>query len=93
MVEDADRDTSEEFRLVALGGGSVGKTSLINALLGRSVGETAAVMGTTRVGQSHIHSVDGLEGTLLLTDTPGLGQVGGDGSDNELEAIGSGDPR
>ena len=42
---------SPEFQLVVMGTGPVGKTSLINALLGRSVGETGATMGTTRAGQ------------------------------------------
>ena len=32
-----------------MGTGPVGKTSLVNALLGRAVGEVGATMGTTRV--------------------------------------------
>ena len=31
--------------------------------------------------------VEGVEGTLLLTDTPGLGEAGLEGSARELEAI------
>jgi uncharacterized protein len=87
MVENAVHDANTEFRLVVLGTGPVGKTALINALLGRTVGETGATMGTTRVGQAYTHSVEGVEGTLLLTDTPGLGHAGHDGSVREIAAI------
>jgi uncharacterized protein len=87
MVENAITGASAEFQLVVIGTGPVGKTSLINALLGRAAGETGATMGTTRAGQSHTYVVKGLEGTLLLTDTPGLGEAGREGSDRELEAI------
>jgi uncharacterized protein len=87
MVEKAITGTNAEFQMVVLGTGPVGKTSLINALLGRVVGETGATIGTTRAGRSHTHVVQGVEGTLLLTDTPGLGEAGQQGSDRELEAI------
>jgi uncharacterized protein len=87
MPEIAAHDPNALFQLVVLGSGPVGKTSLINALLGRTMGETAATMGTTRTGQSHTHVIDGLEGTLLLTDTPGLGGAGANGLDRELEAV------
>ena len=52
-----------------------------------AVGETGATMGTTRGGQAHTHVVEGVEGALLLTDTPGLGEAGPEGSGRELEAI------
>jgi uncharacterized protein len=87
MLRSARHDRSEVFQLVVMGTGPVGKTSLINALLGRTVGETGATMGTTHVGQSHTHAIEGVEGTLLLTDTPGLGGAGSEGSARELEAI------
>ncbi len=87
MGELAEHDEASRFQLVVIGTGPVGKTSLVNALLGRTVGEVGATMGTTRAGQSHTHVVEGLEGTLLLTDTPGLGEPGPEGSDRELEAI------
>ena len=87
MPEIAAHDPNALFQLVVLGSGPVGKTSLINALLGRTMGETAATMGTTRTGQSHTHVIDGLEGTLLLTDTPGLGGAGANGLQRELEAV------
>jgi small GTP-binding protein len=87
MPEIASHDPNALFQLVVLGRGPVGKTSLINALLGRTMGETAATMGTTRTGQSHTHVIDGVEGTLLLTDTPGLGGAGANGLQRELEAV------
>ena len=51
MVEDAGHGASPEFRVVVMGAGPVGKTALINAMLGRSVGETGATMGTTLGGR------------------------------------------
>jgi uncharacterized protein len=88
MVEAAGHRGSAEFQVVVMGTGPVGKTSLINAMLGRSVGETGATMGTTRGGQAHTHVVEGVEGALLLTDTPGLGEFGPGGSAREVEALG-----
>ena len=78
---------SQRFQVVVIGTGPVGKTSLINAMLRRSAGETGATIGTTRVGRIHTHTVQGIEGVLLLTDTPGLGEAGIDGSGREAEAI------
>lgn len=80
-----DRQT-KRFHVVVFGTGSAGKTSLINALIGRPVGETAAVMGTTRHGGGHDHVLEGLEGTLILTDTPGLSEIGEGGATREAEA-------
>ncbi|MBV8385138.1 MAG: GTP-binding protein [Planctomycetaceae bacterium] len=74
------------FHVVVFGTGSAGKTSLINALLGRNVGATEAVMGTTRHGEEHTHTLEGVEGTVLLTDTPGLSEFGQGGAMREAEA-------
>lgn len=81
----ADRDR-RRFHVVVFGTGSAGKTSLINALLGRHVGRTEARIGTTKVGENHTHLVEGVEGTLLLTDTPGLSEIGEGGALREAEA-------
>ncbi len=81
----ADRQ-ERRFHLVVFGTGSAGKTSLINALLGRDAGKTEPVMGTTRHGEVHTQSIEGVDGTLLLTDTPGLSEVGAGGLDREREA-------
>ena len=40
--------------------------------MGRSVGETAAVVGTSPRGSVHTHSIAAETGRCLLTDTPGL---------------------
>ena len=75
------------FHLVALGTGPVGKTSLISALLGRSAGEIGPTMGTTESGRTHTYLIRGMEGTLMLSDTPGLGEPGAEGLTREIEAL------
>lgn len=85
-AETQGEGTSRRFHVVVLGTGPVGKTALVNALLGRSAGETGATMGTTARGRTETHVVEGVEGTLLLTDTPGLGEAGADGTAREAEA-------
>ena len=75
-----------EFHVVIFGTGSAGKTSLLNALLGREVGKTEATMGTTRRGESHTYALQGVEGTVYLTDTPGLSEFGAGGAGREQEA-------
>jgi small GTP-binding protein len=75
-----------EFRVVVFGTGSAGKTSLISALLGREAGKSEAVMGTTQSAVSHTYMLDGVEGSLFLTDTPGLSEMGEAGSAREQEA-------
>jgi small GTP-binding protein len=81
----ADRE-GRRFHVVVFGTGSAGKTSLINALLGRHVGKTEAVMGTTRHGETHSQTIEGVEGTVVLTDTPGLSEIGAGGLEREREA-------
>jgi small GTP-binding protein len=75
-----------EFHVVVFGTGSAGKTSLINALLGHAAGATDAVMGTTRHGENHTYTLEGVEGTVILTDTPGLSEIGAGGAEREREA-------
>src|SRR5262245_192528 len=71
------------FHVVVFGTGSAGKTSLINALLGQHVGKTEAVMGTTQQGEDFTHRIEGVEGTVFLTDTPGLSEIGAGGAARE----------
>jgi small GTP-binding protein len=78
--------TRRRFHVVVFGTGSAGKTSLINALLGRHVGATEATIGTTKGGEEHSYLLEGVEGTLVLTDTPGLSEIGRDGRMREAEA-------
>lgn len=65
-----------ELQVVVFGTGSAGKTSLVNALLGRIVGRVDAPMGTTEVGETYILRLKGLEREILITDTPGILEAG-----------------
>jgi small GTP-binding protein len=82
----ADLERAERLDVVVFGTGSAGKTSLISALLGRSAGAIEAVMGTTRRGESHTYELRGVEGSVDLTDTPGLGEASSQGEARENEA-------
>jgi len=75
-----------EFHVVVFGTGSAGKTSLINALLGWEAGKTDPTMGTTQRGENHTYSMEGVDGAVFLTDTPGLSELGAAGSEREREA-------
>jgi small GTP-binding protein len=75
-----------QFHVVVFGTGSAGKTSLINALIGWDAGKTAATMGTTQRGEYHTHKMEGVDGAVFLTDTPGLSELGAAGSEREREA-------
>ena len=75
-----------EFHVVVFGTGSAGKTSLVSALLGREAGKSEAVMGTTQRAENHTYALEGVEGSLFLTDTPGLSEIGEAGSEREREA-------
>ena len=59
QIEAEGRREVSSLHVVVFGTGSAGKTSLINALIGRHVGETEAVMGTTRHGESHTYELKG----------------------------------
>ncbi|MEL7476724.1 MAG: GTPase, partial [Cyanobacteria bacterium J06555_12] len=62
---------SNQLRLVVFGTSSAGKTSLVNALLGHQVGDTAPTLGTTQTGSIHTYSVPGVGGRIEIADTPG----------------------
>lgn len=76
----------QDLRVVVFGTGSAGKTSLINALMGRMVGETSAPMGTTQIGQVYSLELEGLDRQLLITDTPGILEAGVEGTEREQMA-------
>ena len=86
MLQAESQQEQATLRVVVFGTGSAGKTSLINALLGRKVGETEAVIGTTQHGENHTYELGGVEGTVYLTDTPGLAEAGPGGDVREIEA-------
>lgn len=72
-----------ELRVVVFGTGSAGKTSLINAILGRIAGQVGAAMGTTQVERVHRLRLQGMEREICLIDTPGILEAGGVGSGRE----------
>ena len=72
-----------ELRVVVFGTGSAGKTSLVNALIGRMVGQVSAPMGTTVTGETYSLQLKGLEREILITDTPGILEVGIAGTHRE----------
>ena len=74
------------IRVVVFGTGSAGKTSLINAIIGRIVGEVGAPMGTTTRGETYTLALTGLDRQILLIDTPGILEAGIAGTQREAIA-------
>lgn len=72
-----------EIQVVVFGTGSAGKTSLVNAIMGRVVGRVDAPMGTTQVGETYCLRLKGLERKILITDTPGILEAGVAGTSRE----------
>ena len=72
-----------ELLVVVFGTGSAGKTSLVNALMGRMVGRVSAPMGTTEVGETYSLKLKGLNRRLVITDTPGILEAGVAGTERE----------
>lgn len=68
-------------RVVVFGTGSSGKTSVINGLLGQMVGQVEPTIGTTQEGQTYHLPLKGLNREILITDTPGILEIGEVGSD------------
>jgi uncharacterized protein len=75
-----------EIQVVVFGTGSAGKTSLVNAIMRRIVGEVNASMGTTQVGETYCLRLKGLERKILITDTPGILEPGVAGTEREQMA-------
>lgn len=72
-----------ELLVVVFGTGSAGKTSLVNALIGRMVGKVGAPMGTTEAGETYSLKLKGLNRQILITDTPGILEAGVAGTQRE----------
>jgi GTPase SAR1 family protein/uncharacterized membrane protein len=75
--------SGKELQVVVFGTGSAGKTSLVNAWIGRVVGRVDAPMGTTEVGETYRLKLRGLERDILITDTPGILEAGVAGTQRE----------
>jgi GTPase SAR1 family protein len=69
--------------VVVFGTGSAGKTSVINALVGRMAGKVGAPMGTTELGETYTLKLKGLDREILITDTPGILEAGIAGTQRE----------
>lgn len=77
----------QRLHLVIVGSGSVGKTSLANALMGEIAGETGVTKGTTTTQQKYRVAIPAIDGEIVLTDSPGLLDAGGmDRASRELAA-------
>ncbi|MFN3361409.1 MAG: YcjF family protein [Pseudanabaenaceae cyanobacterium] len=72
----------QELQVVVFGVGSAGKTSLVNALLGRAQGKIAATMGTTEIGVKY-RPVQIGKSTVSLVDCPGILEAGEGGKERE----------
>lgn len=82
----------QTFQIVVFGLGSVGKTALVNALLGEMAAPVAATLGTSQTAQTYRIAVSELaEGKqeILIVDTPGLLEVGafGEGRSQQAKAL------
>ncbi|MEM8612253.1 MAG: GTP-binding protein [Cyanobacteria bacterium P01_H01_bin.105] len=66
----------QRLHLVIVGSGSVGKTSLANALMGEMAGETAVTKGTTTRQQDYRVAIPAIDGEIILSDSPGLLDAG-----------------
>ena len=75
-----------DFQVVIFGVGSTGKTSTVNAILGRMASEVSAPMGTTTMGQGYRLNIEGVGRGVLLTDTPGVLEASMWGSERGDEA-------
>jgi small GTP-binding protein len=75
-----------DLTLAVFGVGSAGKTSLINALMGESVGKVGATLGTTQTEQTYEWQLPQVPRRLRLIDTPGLSEAGVAGTEREQAA-------
>ncbi|MEM1250796.1 MAG: DUF697 domain-containing protein [Cyanobacteria bacterium P01_H01_bin.21] len=66
----------QRLHLVIVGSGSVGKTSLTNALMGEMAGDTAVTTGTTTQQQTYRVAIPDINGEIILSDSPGLLDAG-----------------
>ena len=75
-----------DLQVVVFGTGSAGKTSVVNALLGRMAGKVNAPMGTTEVGETYRLKLRGIDREIWITDTPGILEAGEEGSEREMRS-------
>jgi uncharacterized protein len=81
--EIAENLARREIRVVVFGTGSAGKTSIVNAIMGRIVGQVGAPMGTTEIGETYSFRLKSMNRELWITDTPGILEAGIAGTERE----------
>jgi len=75
-----------QLKVVVFGTGSAGKTSLVNALLGRRVGAVGATLGTTQAVAVYDWDLPGIPHPVQIVDCPGILEIGPAGAMREEEA-------
>jgi uncharacterized protein len=78
--------SQRDLMVVVFGTGSAGKTSLVNAIRAQIdpqaqeayIGQIGAAMGTTTVGETYRLNLRGLDRDIVIVDTPGILETGGD---------------
>lgn len=97
----ANNLAQNQFQIAVFGMGSTGKTAVISALMGRTVGKIAATVGTTPTSQIYDYASEHrshrqveTKSTLSkktrqisLIDTPGIQEMGRNGQVREAEAL------
>jgi len=76
----------QHLHVVVFGTGSAGKTSIVNGILGRMVGEVGAPMGTTSIGETYRFRFKNVPCDIWMTDTPGLAEATIVGTEREQQA-------
>ncbi|MEO0852273.1 MAG: GTP-binding protein [Cyanobacteria bacterium J06648_11] len=74
------------LKVTFYGTGSAGKTSLIAALLGQSLGSVGAPIGTTERSALYCWPLDGIRAPVDAIDSPGLSDMGEAGIERENAA-------
>lgn len=78
--------SSPTLRIVIFGTGSAGKTSLVNALLQKKVGEVGVTLGTTTATKAYQWILPGIPHPVEILDCPGILEIGSSGIEREKEA-------
>ncbi|MGP1384104.1 MAG: YcjF family protein [Thainema sp.] len=78
--------SQRDLRIVLFGAGSVGKTSIVNAIMGAFVGQVGAPMGTTQTEATYRLQLSGLRRDIQLVDTAGLFEAAIAGADRANQA-------
>ena len=82
-----DKLDNKVLRIATFGLVSCGKSSVINALLGKEVFKTGALNGVTQFPQSVSWKPDSEKIEIELIDTPGIDEVGGEARANMARTI------